>query len=141
MKLACVTGFALAGAIWLAGCGAAGDESGAEVDAIDLDLATLGAELLKSKGCTACHTVGEGRLVGPDLGGVTERRSREFVVAMIVNPDSMLANDDDAKALLAEYFTPMPEQGVSNDEAVALFEYFRRHDAETAEMNGDTGDR
>ena len=77
--------------------------------------------------------VGEGQLVGPDLARVSERRSREFVLSMIMSPDSMLASDDDAKALLAEYFTPMPAQGVSSDEALALFEYFRRHDAETAE--------
>ncbi len=61
---------------------------------------------------------------------MTERRSRAFIVGMIVNPDSMLANDDTAKQLLAEYYTPMTNQGVTRADALALFEYLRHEDAE-----------
>jgi mono/diheme cytochrome c family protein len=97
---------------------------------VDAALATQGEALMSARGCTACHTVGGGRLVGPDLAGVTERRSAEFVVAMIVNPDSMLANDATAKELLGQYFTPMSNQGVTVEDARALLEYFRQKDAE-----------
>lgn len=90
-----------------AGCsggGGEGDEVGGPIDAA---LATQGEQLFTAKGCNACHTIGGGRLVGPDLSEVTERRDYAFVVGIIVNPDSMLANDDTARALLARYLTPM----------------------------------
>jgi mono/diheme cytochrome c family protein len=101
-----------------------------ELGEVDAQLAAKGEALMKSQGCTACHRVGGGRLVGPDLAGVTERRSRAFIVAMITHPDSMLANDADARQLLAEYYTPMANQNVTRDDALALFEYFRLKDSE-----------
>lgn len=110
---------------------AGGTEAGEmELGAIDPGLAARGEELFRVKGCAACHKVGGGRLVGPDLAGVTERRSPEFIIAMIVNPDSMLANDETARQLLAEYFTPMTNQGVDRQDARAMLEYLRRYDAE-----------
>lgn len=96
----------------------------------DQAMVALGSTLFKSKGCNACHTLGGGRLVGPDLAGVTERRQQEWIVGMIVKPDSMLANDETARQLLAEYFTPMPNQGLTRDEAHALYQYFRHNDAD-----------
>jgi cytochrome c2 len=97
---------------------------------IDAALAAEGESLMQAKGCTACHTIGGGRLVGPDLAGVTERRSAEFIVGMIVNPDSMLANNETAKQMLAEHFTPMANQGVTQEDAQALLAYFRSRDAQ-----------
>ena len=29
--------------------------------------------------CAACHTIGKGRLVGPDLAGVNKRRSKKWL--------------------------------------------------------------
>ncbi len=92
---------------------------------IDAALADQGAELFQTKACVGCHKIGE-RLTGPDLQGVTERRSYEWMIAMISNPDSMLRTDSTARALLAEYATPMANMGVSVDDARALYEYLRR---------------
>ena len=139
----------LLGALWLAGCGSGG-EQGAAADspaaaesqpaaaeseansggAVDAALASTGESLFTSRGCTACHTIGSGRLVGPDLAGVTQRRPDAFVIGMIVNPDSMLANNDDAKALLGEYYTPMTNQGVTVEDAEALLAFLKVKGAE-----------
>jgi len=108
---------------------AGGLESGSSVEQpsgeVDMELATRGGELFTKKGCVACHKIGDGRLVGPDLMAVTERRSYEWIYAMVTAPDSMLQNDSTAKALFAEYFTPMPDQKVQPDEGQALYEYLR----------------
>ncbi len=126
---------AAAGALltWSLACagGEAPDAEEAPSGPIDAELASRGQALFQSAGCQACHTVGGGRLVGPDLAEVTERRSYQFVMGMIVNPDSMLTNNETARALLAEYMTPMSNQGVTRDEARALYEYLRRHDRQT----------
>lgn len=44
--------------------------------------------------CANCHTVGGGRLTGPDLKGVTERREREWLVRLLQNPRAMIESGD-----------------------------------------------
>ena len=92
---------------------------------MDAQLAALGEQLFADRGCVACHKFGEGKFVGPDLEGVTARRSFDWLYAMMTAPDSMLQSDSTAKALFAEYLTPMPNQKVQPDEARALYEYLR----------------
>ncbi len=99
----------------------AGEPSGA----IDQELASQGEDLFTRRGCVACHKIGEGRLVGPDLAGVTDRRSFTWIYSIITNPDSMLRSDSTAQRLLGEYFTPMPNQKIQPEEARALYEYLR----------------
>ena len=90
---------------------------------IDTDLAAKGEELFTVK-CTACHKMDE-RYVGPPLKGVTEKRTPEWIMNMIMVPEKMVAEDPDAKALLAEYLAPMANQSITEEEARALLEYFR----------------
>ncbi len=90
------------------------------------DLAGQGEKVFQSKGCIGCHTIGRGKLTGPDLKGVTDRRPYGWFVAWVTNPDSMLKVDPTARQLLAQYMTPMLGMGVTQDEARALWEYLRR---------------
>ncbi len=62
--------------------------------------------------------------------GVVDRRSFEWVVAMITNPDSMTQNDPDARRMLGEYMTLMPNLGLPLEDVQALFEYFRKNSQE-----------
>ena len=52
-----------------------------------------GEALFTSKGCNACHTIGGGDLVGPDLAGVTELRTQEWLTNWLIAPDQMLQTD------------------------------------------------
>ena len=61
----------------------------------------------------ACHKLGGGKLVGPDLKGVTARRDETWLKKMILRPDVMVKEDPVAKKLLGELFVPMPNQGVN----------------------------
>ena len=93
---------------------------------VNAELVAQGEGLFQTKGCVGCHTMGGGRLTGPDLEGVTQRREFGWVMAMVTRPDSMLQNDDAAKELLAEYMTPMVNMGVTHEEALAIYEYLRQ---------------
>src|SRR5690349_9417874 len=66
--------------------------------------------------CFACHSMGHGRKLGPDLAGVTKRRNTDWVTRWLKSPEDMLAKDADAKALLKEYGVPMPNQNLSEAE-------------------------
>ena len=48
--------------------------------AVNEDLAEQGEKLFQLKGCSACHTFGK-KMSGPDLAGVTMRRTAEWMVA------------------------------------------------------------
>lgn len=79
-----------------------------------------GEEAFAAKGCTACHKIGGGKLVGPDLKGVTERRDETWLKKMILRPDVMVKEDATARKLLAEYLVPMPNQGVDPGQELPL---------------------
>jgi mono/diheme cytochrome c family protein len=98
----------------------------APTGAVNAELAGQGESLFQAKGCVGCHTVGGGRLTGPDLDGIAERREFGWLMAMVQRPDSMLQNDEVAKELLAEYMTPMVNMGVTQEEALAIYEYLRQ---------------
>ncbi len=65
-------------------------------------------------------------MIGPALKGVLERRSPEWVMNMIINPDVMLKEDPIAKALLKEYNNAiMLNQNLSEEDARNVTEYLR----------------
>lgn len=90
---------------------------------IDESLATEGKAIFKTK-CSACHKMSK-RFVGPGLAGVTERRTPEWIMNMILDPELMVAENTAAKKLLEEYLSPMANQSLTEDEARAILEYFR----------------
>ena len=90
---------------------------------IDEAMAAEGKEVFTSK-CSACHKMSK-RFVGPALAGVTERRTPEWIMNMILNPEEMVAENPEAKKLLAEYLSPMANQSLTEKEARLILEYFR----------------
>ncbi|MBT4139639.1 MAG: cytochrome c [Candidatus Latescibacteria bacterium] len=50
--------------------------------------------------CFSCHTIGGGRLAGPDLKNVSERQSRDWLVPWILDPEGILASGDPYAAKL-----------------------------------------
>jgi mono/diheme cytochrome c family protein len=105
--------------------------------AINHELAEKGEGLFKTKGCIACHTIGKGRLTGPDLAGVTERRKLDWIENMILDPDKMLETDPIARELLATYMVKMTNQNVAPEQAQAIIMYFRVKDSEEEDEEGE----
>lgn len=97
------------------------------LDTINPTLVAAGKKIFDEK-CSACHKIGE-KYVGPDLKGVTQRRSPEWVMNMILNPQEMTQKDPVAKELLGTFLTQMTFQNVSQEDARALLEFFRQSDS------------
>lgn len=101
-----------------------GPVSSINLGEIDAELAAKGETEFKAK-CTACHKISK-RHIGPALKGVTERRSPEWIMNMILNPEEMVQKDPIAKQLLIDYNgAPMANQNLTEEEARAILEYFR----------------
>lgn len=91
---------------------------------VDQAMADKGKEVYE-KMCLACHRVGK-KFIGPPPNGILERRSPEWVMNMILNPEVMVKEDPLAKELLIEFNgSPMANQGLTEEEARAVLEYFR----------------
>ncbi|KAA3647352.1 MAG: cytochrome C [Chloroflexi bacterium] len=82
-------------------------------------------KLIFESQCISCHTIGGGRLVGPDLNGIADRRETDWILRFIIEPDRMIAEGDaDAAALLAEYNNlAMPNLNLTQTQAEAVFAY------------------
>ncbi|GMQ81877.1 MAG: hypothetical protein BMS9Abin05_1314 [Rhodothermia bacterium] len=94
-----------------------------ELGEIDPLLVDEGEKLFSLR-CTACHQL-ENATVGPPLKNILEKHSPVYVSNMILNPTEMLQKHPDAKALLDKFAVPMPDLGISETEARAIFEYLR----------------
>jgi mono/diheme cytochrome c family protein len=91
---------------------------------INQEMVAKGAEVYNLK-CKACHKPTD-RFIGPAPKDILDRRTPEWVMNMILNPENMIKEDPDAQALLIEYnMAPMANQGITEDEARAILEYFR----------------
>ena len=91
---------------------------------IDGAMATKGEELYKIN-CTACHRTHK-KFIGPAPVNILERRTPEWVMNMILDPEKMVAEDPLAKDLLIEHnVSPMSNQSLNEEEARAILEYFR----------------
>ncbi|SDS57845.1 c-type cytochrome [Winogradskyella sediminis] len=91
---------------------------------IDQDMAAHGMDVY-NKMCLACHKVDK-KFIGPAPTGILERRSPEWVMNMILNPEEMVKQDPLAKDLLMEFNgAPMANQGLTEEDARAVLEYFR----------------
>ncbi|MBI2317330.1 MAG: SCO family protein [Betaproteobacteria bacterium] len=89
-----------------------------------------GSYLFRTR-CAACHTIGNGDAVGPDLLGVTSIRERSWLARYIKTPDKVLAEKDPvATVLFAKYRgVRMPNLGLGDGDVQALIRYL---EAQTA---------
>lgn len=85
--------------------------------------ATGGKAIFDEK-CAGCHTVGNGKLVGPDLQDVTNRRDPAWLKNFLLDTPGMLASDAVAQELLKEYNNvAMPNMGLTVEQVDQLIEF------------------
>ena len=98
-----------------------------------LPAASPGEDLFNTR-CTACHTIGQGDKLGPDLLGVVGKRDRQWLIRWLIEPDVMLKEKDPlAMALYTQYNNvPMPNVKLVEKQALDLIQYMQ---AETRRVN------
>jgi protein SCO1/2 len=113
------------------GYGAQAVEAGApnRTESVTLNI-DKGAYLFHTR-CSACHTIGNGDKVGPDLLGVTSVREHAWLKRMIIEPDKLIdENDPIATALFKKYREiRMPKMGLAEMDVDTLIEFMKTQTA------------
>lgn len=122
---------------WQRQRGATGQNYGATTPIEGLDA----GHYLFRKTCAACHSIGQGEALGPDLQGITGRRSRDWLRRFIQAPDRMLAQKD---PIALELFTRydqvrMPNLHLGDEDVEALIRYLEQQGAAPQAPGGQTG--
>lgn len=100
----------------------------------------LPGETIFQQKCAACHSIGGGKLVGPDLEGVTTKRDPAWLKGFIAAPDKVLASGDPLAAQLLQESNnvPMPNLGLSPQEVDELVAFLNAKDGAAAPAIGAT---
>jgi protein SCO1/2 len=77
--------------------------------------------------CAACHTIGNGDKIGPDLLGVTYVRDRAWIYRIITEPDKLIEEKDPiATALFKKYKEiRMPRLNLAQEDVNTLIEFMK----------------
>jgi protein SCO1/2 len=88
-------------------------------------------EYLFASRCSACHSIGQGDKMGPDLLGVTARRERTWLLRYIQVPEQVLASGDPiAKGLYEKYQNlRMPNVSLGGADVQAIVSYLESQSA------------
>lgn len=97
------------------------------------DTAAEGKVLYEQK-CSACHTIGGGDRIGPDLHGVAARRPEAWLLRFITEPDKMIAAKDEVAVRLFEKYNRiiMPNLGLAESDARAVLAHIQAVSAAAA---------
>ena len=84
--------------------------------------------------CKACHTIGGGKLVGPDLKGITARRDEAWLISFIQSSQKMIQSGDEqaVKVFNDNLNIPMPDNNLTDDQVKGIL-LFIDNDGKLAE--------
>jgi protein SCO1/2 len=101
--------------------------------AAPLNVSDRGQYLFATR-CAACHTIGHGTKIGPDLIGVTAVRDRGWLLRFIQKPDELLAEKDPlAMSLFKQYKEiQMPNVRLGPDDTESLVRFLEAQSATKA---------
>jgi nitrite reductase (NO-forming) len=89
------------------------------------DAQAVAGKLAFESKCLACHSIGGGDKLGPDLWGTTKRHDDAWLTRWLKSPEQMVLTDAKAKAMLEKWKIPMPNQGLSDAEIKQYLAYFK----------------
>lgn len=96
--------------------------------AMDPQLTEKGNAIYSAK-CQSCHKLTDEQLVGPGFAGVSERRTPVWIMNFLTNTDEMIDLDPALQEQLEVCMVRMPDQALSDDDALSIVSFFHANDA------------
>ncbi len=77
--------------------------------------------------CAICHTIGKGKLIGPDLKNIQKIRSLEYFQAFVKSSQAVIKSGDSVAVSVYEDYdeTIMPEHSLSNIEIDSIWQFIQ----------------
>ncbi len=98
-----------------------GEKSYAEAATMKFDT----GQYLFARHCAACHSIGHGDKIGPDLMGVTDARNRDWLIQIIERPQELLHDKDPLATAEFEKYNRvvMPDLSLGREATDALIRF------------------
>ncbi|MBI2337260.1 MAG: cytochrome c [Deltaproteobacteria bacterium] len=95
-------------------------------------------KVLFEQKCAACHTIGGGRRVGPDLAGVHDRHKEDWMLKFIKSSQAVIQSGDPEAVALFEQNNKiiMPDHLFSDDEIKGIIAYIKEAGGSSAPHSG-----
>lgn len=90
---------------------------------------TGGEEIFKSV-CASCHTIGKGKLVGPDLSRVYEKKNQDWLIKFIRSSQTVIKSGDEQAVAVFNEFNKiqMPDNNYSDDQIISIIDFIKQSD-------------
>ena len=97
-------------------------------------------EKLFSQQCAACHTIGGGKLIGPDLANVQTRRTEAWIIKFVQSSQSVIKSGDTAAIGLFNQYNNiiMPDHTLAANQIKSIIEYITTNSPDTNNPNKRT---
>jgi len=126
---------AAAGVVVGAAAGAAA-ASASHPPALDsVTAAQWGQQTWKSRQCGGCHQLGRDQATGPNLIGVTNRRTTQWLQNWLKNPVRMARDDPTGADLKRQYGSQMPNLGLNDQDIEGLIIFLDRESKARAQKH------
>lgn len=106
---------------------------------ISLNAQNQGEQLFKQR-CTACHTVGGGKLIGPDLANVQVRRTEEWIIKFVQSSQSVIKSGDTTAVAVFNQHNKvvMPDQDLNGNQIKSIVAYIAANSPDVNNPNVKT---
>jgi len=92
----------------------------------DLSNETVKGKEIFQKKCATCHSTGKGKIIGPDIKGIADRRELIWLKSFIKASKDMIDKKDElAVKLFEEFKVVMPNSELKDDEIDYIIEYLK----------------
>lgn len=93
-----------------------------------------------NKACTACHTIGDGKLVGPDLSNIQKKQTKEWIIKFVQSSQAVVKTGDSAAVALFNEYNKiiMPDQPYTASEITSIIDYIAANSPDSDNPNKKT---